>query len=81
MMAYRASVHETTNCTPNLLMTNRETNLPIDLMVGSPPETLLCPVEYVECIKKASQEVFELVEWSLRQNAERQIELRPADTF
>ena len=48
MMAYRASVHETTQFTPNRLMLNHETILPIDLMVGSPPETPTCPVHYVE---------------------------------
>ena len=48
MMAYRSSVHETTKCTPNLLMLNHETNLPFDLMIGAPPETPACPVQYVD---------------------------------
>ena len=47
MMAYRSSVHESTKCTPNLLLLNHETNLPIDLMIGAPPETPACPVQYV----------------------------------
>ena len=32
MFAYRASIHATTKCTPNMLMLNREVNLPIDLI-------------------------------------------------
>ena len=36
LMSYRASGHGSTKCTPNLLMLNRETNLTVDLMCGSP---------------------------------------------
>ena len=65
MMAYRASVHESTKCTPNLLMLNREVNLPIALMVGSPSEEEgpVCPVEYVEWVRLATGEAFELGVW------------------
>ena len=72
MMAYRASVHENTQFTPNRLMLNHETNLPIDLMVGSPPETPTCPVHYVEWVKDASEHAFEFVQRNLKANAERQ---------
>ena len=53
LMADRASVHDSTKCTPNLLMLNRETNLPVDLMCGSPPKTPQCPVAYL-VIQKVS---------------------------
>ena len=33
LSAYRSSVHDSTNCTPNSLVYSRETNLPIDLML------------------------------------------------
>lgn len=37
MMAYRATVHESTKCSANLIMLGRELSLPIDIMVGPPP--------------------------------------------
>ena len=72
MMAYRASVHESTGLTPNKLMLNHETNLPIDLMIGAPPDTPVCPVQYVEWVREASEHAFEFVQRSLRASAERQ---------
>ena len=72
MMAYRASVHETTQFTPNRLMLNHETNLPIDLMVGAPPETPTCPVHYVEWVKDAAEHAFEFVQRNLKVGAQRQ---------
>ena len=72
MMAYRASVHESTGLTPNKLMWNHETNLPIDLMVGAPPDTPVCPVQYVEWIREASEHAFEFVQRTLRASAKRQ---------
>ena len=38
-MAYRATVLESTKFSPNRLMLGRETNLPLDLMVGPPPNS------------------------------------------
>ena len=75
MMAYWASVHESTNFTPNRLMLNHETNLPIDLMIGSPPETPTCPVHYVEWVKETSEHAFEFVQHNLQASAERQKKL------
>ena len=72
MMAYRASVHETTQFTPNGLMLNHETNLPIDLMIGSPPETPTCPVHLVEWVRSACEHAFEFVQRNLKVGAERQ---------
>ena len=53
MMAYRASKHETTRMTPNLVVFGRETNLPVDIMMGPPPgeSTQSCHTEYVEWLK------------------------------
>ena len=75
MMAYRASVHEVTKCTPNLLMLNHETNLPIDLMMGAPPETPVCPVHYVEWVREASEHAFQFVQNNLKTSAEQQKKL------
>ena len=51
MSAYRRSVHESTGVTPNKMMYGRECNLPLDLIIGSPLDKKLCPVEYVEEIQ------------------------------
>ena len=75
MMAYRSSVHESTKCTPNLLMLNHETNLPIDLMIGAPPETPACPIQYVEWVRDAAEHAFEFVQRNLKTSAERQKKL------
>ncbi len=74
MMAYRASIQESTNCSPNLLMLGRETNLPVDLMFQRrrDPVNPVCPVEYVEWVKAASQEAFEFVQENLKTSALRQ---------
>ena len=74
MMAYRASVHKSTKCTPNLLLLNREVTLPIDLMVGSPSEEEgpVWPVKYVEWVRLATEEAFEFVRKNLRLSALRQ---------
>ena len=71
LMAYRASVHDSTKCTPNLLMLNRETNLPVDLMCGSPPETPQCPVAYVEWVQCAMDHAFEFARRNLHASTER----------
>ena len=34
MMAYRSSVHQSTQCTPNLIMFGREVNLPLTVELG-----------------------------------------------
>ena len=36
MLAYRSSVHETTNVTPNEMMFGRQVTLPIELIYGKP---------------------------------------------
>ena len=65
LFAYRASVHSTTKCTPNLLMLNHETNLPINLMDPLPEEGPACKVRYVEWIKEASRYAFEFARKSI----------------
>lgn len=53
MMGYRATLHKSTNCSPNLLMMGREVSLPNDIMMGWPPNTPddKCPVMYIEWLK------------------------------
>ncbi|XP_060064595.1 uncharacterized protein LOC132544947 [Ylistrum balloti] len=61
LMAYRASEHKSTGCTPNLMMLGREVDCPIDLMVGGVPEphTDICTLEYVEWLRTTMQETFQ----------------------
>ena len=73
MVAYRSSVHATTKCTPNLLMLNRETNLPIDLIHPIKSEDRpICPVKYVEWVRQAAEYAFEYVRNNMCVNQERQ---------
>ena len=74
VMAYRSTIQESTGCTPNLLMLGRETNLPVDLMYGVPQseEMPSCAVEYVEWVKEASKEAFEIARTNMQKAAIRQ---------
>ncbi|KAK3720691.1 hypothetical protein QZH41_013369 [Actinostola sp. cb2023] len=36
MMAYKSSLHETTGCTPSLMMLGRQISLPVDLVIARP---------------------------------------------
>jgi len=57
-----------------LLMLGRETTLPVDLLYGLPPTVPmdLCPVEYVEWVKEATQESFQFARDNLQRAATRQ---------
>ena len=75
MMAYRATVHESTGCTPNMLMFGRELALPVDLQYPPPdlpgdfPE---CSTEYGEWLKDVLREVHEYARTYLKRSAIRQ---------
>ena len=73
MMAYRSSVHRTIGETPNAMMLGREVRLPLDAMVGNPPEAEyqeLPASEYaadlVKAIEQAHQAVSEQVDQAYR---------------
>lgn len=58
MMAYHASVHETTKATSFSLMFGREVQLPIDVMFGKPPGmSTASTLEY--------EKVWAMPDWSL----------------
>ena len=74
LSAYRSTVHESTKCSPNMLMFGREVVRPVDLMF-TPPDansTPTCPVEYVEWVRKAHQINHEKAREHLARAAERQ---------
>ena len=55
LMAYRSSPQESTGLSPKLMMFSEELPLPIDVMVGPPPQhenRYQCRVEYVEWLRQ-----------------------------
>ena len=74
MMAYRATVQESTRCTPNLLMFGREVKLPVDIMYGVVNENSVptCPIEYVQWIRYSMTNAFEKVREAVKASAVRQ---------
>ena len=72
--AYNATPHASTGCTPNLLMLNRETTMPVDLMFPIPKQlqSPVCPIAYVEWVKDQIQNNFEFARKQLGKAAIRQ---------
>lgn len=64
MLAYRTSVHRTLGETPAAMMFGRELRLPMDAMVGPPPEDgheIVASSPYVQNLQEALQVAYELV--------------------
>ena len=76
MAAYRASVHESTQFTPNRLMFGRENRMPVDVVLGNDLfESEAMPVDdYAEEIAKRQQADYQLVREHLQQAASRRKE-------
>ena len=73
LCAYRATVNESTGCSPNLLMLGRKTTLPVDIM--HPPQQyqeFRCHNEYVEWIRRVLQDSYESTKHQLVVAASRQ---------
>ena len=71
LMAYRSTIHESTGCSPNMLMLNRECSLPIDIIAGNPPvhpETK-CPIQYIEWITYTVNKTYDFVYKNLEKAA------------
>ena len=72
-MAYRASMHESTGCTPNLLMLGRELPMPLDILIGQPQkQQYSCQIEYVEWLRYSMTTAYEYARRQLRKAATRQ---------
>ena len=52
-------------------MLNQETNLPVNLMIASPPGTTTCPNAYMEWVRQASEHAFEFVHKQMHTSTER----------
>ena len=74
MMAYRSSIHDSTKCTPNLLMFGRENVMPIDVIYGDPPNTpqYQCPSQYVQWLGHSMYMTYQKVAQQLNISATRQ---------
>ena len=74
MLAYRSTIHESTKCSPNMMVFGRDLALPIDVIAGTPPvvDMPTCPVVYVEWLRGALEKSFKHAREALRQSATRQ---------
>lgn len=71
MMAYRSAEHETTECTPNLLMQGREVATLLDIMYETPSSITDIPQhkwawELKERMQEAHPAVRDYVDWEMR---------------
>jgi hypothetical protein len=69
MAAYRRTEHQSTGCTPNLMMLGRETSIPLDLIIGAPPGEAPCRVKWVEKVKQAQRKAHEFARVKLKKSA------------
>ena len=72
LMAYRASVHDTTKFTPYRLMFGREIRLPVDVMFGKTPDPVQEHTAYARELRARLENAFELVREHTRAAQKRQ---------
>jgi len=72
MMAYRSSVHASTQYSPYYLLFGREVRLPVDVMFGRQPDHQLEVSEYVRHLRDTLEEVHEHAREHLRTSQKRQ---------
>ena len=71
-MAYRSSVHATTNETPNMMMLGRDVHLPADLVVGAVPGEKECETLYADGLREKFREIHERARQALGVSMQRQ---------
>ena len=72
MAAYRATIHQSTNYSPNYLMFAREVRAPVDLVFGIPPEQPPCSYDdYATEVEDRMKQAYSLVRQQLGVAAER----------
>jgi hypothetical protein len=70
--AYRASVHEATGMTPNLIMLGREVRMPIDLMLGTTDKAKTNPGDYVLQLRQNLERSYSIAREKSGSTAKRQ---------
>lgn len=71
LMAYRSSVHETTQCTPNRLMFGREIQIPLNLMYPLPVVSCTTHTHFVQDIEKNASFAFDYARSNISKNQRR----------
>ena len=75
MMAYRATKHESTGCSPNKMMLGREVEIPVDLLYRVPSDTedeVPEGLVYVAQLQETMEEVHAFASQQLQKSSERQ---------
>jgi hypothetical protein len=75
LMAYRATPHDSTGLSPNLLMFGQECELPLDVMVKPPPrqeQYQRCRTEYVEWLRQSLGKAHAFARQNLEKAAQHQ---------
>ena len=83
MLAYRSTQQETTGVSPYKMMFGREATLPIDLIMGRPPNqegVTLDSSEYVYHLRDRLEDIFEMARHHLKTGAQRQKRLYDRNT-
>ena len=74
LAAYRATPHESTGMTPNRLFLGHEVRMPIDIVMGLPPEEtsgMMTAHDYLSKLHSDATEAYRLAREKLRASAER----------
>jgi len=74
LAAYRATPHESTGMTPNRLFLGHEVRMPIDIVMGLPPEEtnrMITAHDYLSKLHRDAAEAYRLAREKLRASAER----------
>ena len=71
-MAYRATPQCSTGLSPNYLMFGREIYMPIDVMIGAPPDSPSSQLDYVSDLQTRLTQAYDLARLHLRESAARQ---------
>ena len=57
MLAYRSAVHDSTSVTPNEMMFGRQVTLPVELVLGKPPNSEEIPDSAPDYVKKLQEKI------------------------